>query len=294
MRSYKIAGHIVAIESSNETETDDLLPNFAPFACENDSPPILTVSIENDAAWPQDVAEIGHFDVNGCMHGIYRTGEGGYIIDVCDSTGCLCSRMLTDTLFTHCRVCLRSGTKAQRKHGINNCLMIAYAFSTAAMDTILIHASVIRCNGRGYLMTAPSGTGKSTHTYLWYTTIPGCDLMNDDNPVIRISTEGQAMVYGSPWSGKTRCYRNVEAPIGGIVSIKRRQENSIRRLAPLEAFTMLLPACSNMKWDARIYNCICDNITKFIQLCDIWELGCLPDSAAATLCHDTICQKDSI
>ena len=290
MRSYKIAGHIVIIESGNETDTDELLPNFAPFACENDTPPILTVSIGDDSTWPQDVTEIGHFDVNGCMHGIYRTSEGGYVIDVFDSTDCLCSRMFTDRLFTHCRVCLRSVTKAQRKYGINNCLMIAYAFSTAAMDTILIHASVIRCNGRGYLMTAPSGTGKSTHTYLWYTTIPGCDLMNDDNPVIRISADGQAIVYGSPWSGKTRCYRNIEAPIGGIVSIKRGQENSIRRLAPLEAFTMLLPACSNMKWDARIYNSICDNITKFIQFCDIWELECLPDSAAATLCHDTICR----
>ena len=51
---------------------------------------------------------------------------------------------------------------------------------------MLMHASVIRHQGKGYLMTAPSGTGKSTHTRLWYDNIPGCDLMNDDNPVVRI------------------------------------------------------------------------------------------------------------
>ena len=122
------------------------------------------------------------------------------------------------------------------------------------------------------------------------TTIPGCDLMNDDNPIIRI-VDGKPVVYGSPWSGKTPCYRNIEAPVGGIVSIKQHSENIIRRLSPVEAFTILLPACSSMKWDARIYNGICDSITKFIQTCKIWELQCLPNNEAAILCHDTICKE---
>ena len=150
-----------------------------------------------------------------------------------------------------------------------------------------MHASVIRQGGKGYLMTAPSGTGKSTHTRLWYDNIPGCDLMNDDNPVVRI-VDGQAVVYGSPWSGKTRCYRNIQAPVGGIVRIQQRPENTIRRLNPVEAFCNLLPAMSNMKWDKRVYNGICDGISQLIQLVGVHELGCLPNAEAAILCHDTI------
>jgi hypothetical protein len=111
--------------------------------------------------------------------------------------------------------------------------------------------------------------------------------MNDDNPVVRI-VNGEAIVYGSPWSGKTPCYRNIQAPIGGIVRIQQRPENSIRKLSSLEAFSNLLPAISNMKWDKRVYNGVCDGISELIRLCGMYELGCLPDAAAAHLCHDTI------
>ena len=34
-------------------------------------------------------------------------------------------------------------------------------------DTVLFHGSVIAVDGVGYLFTAKSGTGKSTHTRLW-------------------------------------------------------------------------------------------------------------------------------
>ncbi len=199
--------------------------------------------------------------------------------------------MVSNADFSLCRAQAFPGTHTQRTYGLNNSLMMSYAFATAAMDTLLIHSSVIRCDGRGYLMTAPSGTGKSTHTHLWYTHIPGCDLMNDDNPIIRILPSGQPTVYGSPWSGKTPCYRNISAPIGGIVRLHQRPENIIRQLPVVQAFTELLTACCNMKWDKRVYNGVCDSVTKFVQSCGIWELGCLPNGEAATLCHDTISKE---
>ena len=189
--------------------------------------------------------------------------------------------------FKECTVALMGKTWSQRNYGLNNAIMMAYAFASADKYTMLMHASVIRHQGKGYLMTAPSGTGKSTHTRLWYDNIPGCDLMNDDNPVVRI-VDGEPIVYGSPWSGKTPCYRNIQAPVGGIVRIQQRPENSIRKLSTLEAFSNLLPAISNMKWDKRVYNGVCDGISELIRLCGMYELGCLPDAAAAHLCHDTI------
>ena len=189
--------------------------------------------------------------------------------------------------FKECIVAIKGETWSHRNYGLNNALMMAYAFASADQLTMLMHASVIRHQGKGYLMTAPSGTGKSTHTRLWYDNIPGCDLMNDDNPVVRV-VDDEAIVYGSPWSGKTPCYRNIQAPVGGIVRIQQRPENTIRKLSSLEAFSNLLPAISNMKWDKRVYNGVCDGISELIRLCGMYELGCLPDAAAAHLCHDTV------
>ena len=170
-------------------------------------------------------------------------------------------------------------------------MMLSYSFALCEEDTLLVHASVIRNNGRGYLMTAPSGTGKSTHTYLWYKNIPGSDLMNDDNPVIRI-VENTAKVYGSPWSGKTPCYRNIEAPIGAVVRIQRSSENTIRRLSPIEAFAMMLPSCNNMKWDRRVYTAVCSSLNHLVATAKLWELGCRPDREAALVCYEAV-SKDN-
>lgn len=285
---YEIGGHSIAVRFVNEENNDDLIPSFAPFRLQDEPAELLfTMLVDDNLDWPQQSDEIGQFDCGGCNHGVYRTDNGGYLYSIHDIHDVLCSRMQSNADFSECSVSLYGKTWVQRNYGLNNALMMAYAFASACSATMLMHASVIRQGGKGYLMTAPSGTGKSTHTRLWYDNIPGCDLMNDDNPVVRI-VDGQAVVYGSPWSGKTRCYRNIQAPVGGIVRIQQRPENTIRRLNPVEAFCNLLPAMSNMKWDKRVYNGICDGISQLIQLVGMHELGCLPNAEAAILCHDTI------
>lgn len=285
---YRIGGHAIAIDFVDSANDDSLIPSFAPFRLEEKPDGVLfTMTVHDRLEWKEDVDEIGVFDCGGCNYGVYCLPDGGYKYAVHDVGDVLCSQMRSNADFSVCEVSLLGETWVQRNYGLNNALMMAYAFAAACTDTMLMHASVIRCEGKGYLMTAPSGTGKSTHTRLWYDNIPGCDLMNDDNPVVRI-IDGQAIVYGSPWSGKTRCYRNIEAPIGGLVRIQQRPENSIRRLNSVEAFCNLLPAMSNMKWDERVSKGICDGIGKLIDLVGMYELGCLPNADAAILCHDTV------
>lgn len=87
-----------------------------------------------------------------------------------------------------------------------------FALSTDDKGTVLFHAAVVSHEGRGYMFLGPSGTGKSTHASLWLKYIDGTELVNDDNPVVRITDDGQATVFGSPWSGKTPCYRHVSYP----------------------------------------------------------------------------------
>lgn len=284
---FRIAEQNLEINYLQQQAQENLLPSFQPFAYDGDETPMLHIYVDDDFDISTLGHEIGQFDCGGSNHGVYLTPDGGYQILISDFRGELCSKMQTNRDFTEIHVRLVAQTWAQRSYGLNNSVMMSYAFCTAPYGTLLLHASVIRCDGRGYLMTAPSGTGKSTHTHLWYKNIPGCDLMNDDNPVVRIYPD-QAIVYGSPWSGKTPCYRNIQAPVGAMVRIKQMPENTIRRLKPVEAFATLLPAASSMKWDHRIYSAICDNITGLISRCGVWELGCLPDADAAILCHSTV------
>ena len=153
---------------------------------------------------------------------------------------------------------------------------------------MLVHASCILHEGRAYPFTAQSGTGKSTHTSLWMKHIEGSQLMNDDNPVIRVHADGQPVAYGSPWSGKTPCYRNISAPLGAVVRIERAPQNSIRRLNTLQAFASLLPACSSMKWDTVVYGNLCDTVSHIMARTPVYTLYCLPDEEAARVCHAAV------
>ena len=47
-------------------------------------------------------------------------------------------------------------------------------------DTFLMHGTVISTAGQGYMITAPSGTGKSTRARLWTDHIPDSVIVNGD------------------------------------------------------------------------------------------------------------------
>lgn len=203
----------------------------------------------------------------------------GYQFVINDIQEQACALLITDESFHHCRCALR-GDAVMRHFGLNSVIMLCYAFSVAPFDTVLVHASLVRKDGCGYAFCAKSGTGKSTQVSNWLRYIPGCDLMNDDNPIIRI-TDDKVIVYGSPWSGKTPCYRNVKAPLGGIAQIVRAKENSLEPLKGINAFVTFLPSCSTMKWDERIYRYISHTMAKIVERVPMYNLHCLPDADSA-------------
>ena len=180
-----------------------------------------------------------------------------------------------------------------KKMAIDNAVMVMYALATAKKGTALFHAAAVSCDNRGYMFLGKSGTGKSTHAGLWVKHIEGAVLMNDDNPVVRIS-EGQAMVYGSPWSGKTPCYRNVSCPLGGIVLLSQAPYNQIKRIHGLEAYMTLMSSISGQRWDEGIADGLHQTENELASNMPIWHLECLPDEEAANLCRTTISNPHSV
>lgn len=172
---------------------------------------------------------------------------------------------------------------------INNALMIMFALATADKRTALFHASVVSHAGRAYLFLGPSGTGKSTHSGLWLRHIADTALVNDDNPVVRIAADGTVHAFGSPWSGKTPCYRNVSYPVGAFVQLRQAPRNVIRRLSPLEAYATLVPSISGKRWDARLADGLHQTENELAGKVPVWHLDCLPDEAAARLCEANVC-----
>ncbi len=267
-----------------------LLPSFAPFRTDDASREDLFFELVIDDSLkpvPKSKRErIRDFDTGNGHTIVDKTDDGGYQYIIKNVNGYDCCLLIADKTFKHCK-CALNGNYNMRNFGLNNALMLVFAFAGAHRQTLLIHASLVRQNGFGYAFIAKSGTGKSTQVSMWLRHLPGCDLMNDDNPIVRI-VDGKPMIYGGPWSGKTPCYRNVSAPVGAITRIDRAEQNSVEKLGPIEAFASLLTSVSSMKWDEDIYSLICDIVSKIVETTDLYILHCRPDKESALVCNKAI------
>ena len=290
INDFKIAELNIRITfKESQRNSMRLLPSFEPFRAEIDSNNIFFQLTVDDTLkpFPKEQRErIRDFDTGNGHTIVDQVDNGGYQYIIKDINGADCCLLQANKDFSECK-CALNGTYNMRTFGLNNALMLIFAFAGSFHQTLLIHASLVRQNGYGYAFIAKSGTGKSTQVSLWLRHIPGCDLMNDDNPIIRI-IDGEPFIYGGPWSGKTPCYRNVKARLGAVTRIDRAEENSIEKLPPIEAFASFLPSCSSMKWDGEIFNNICNTVTKVVETTGIYTLHCLPNKEAAILCNKTI------
>jgi len=297
-RFYRIADFNVCLKFAQpEVNNMSLLPSFKTFEIsgedvsssgegaddKSDMPLFFTLTVDDTLRPQKDRTLVRKFDTGNGDTVVYQLPDGGYQYIIRDIHNRDCALLITNKAFTDCR-CALNGDWVMRSFGLNDALMLIFAFAGSFHQTMLVHASCIKLGDFGYPFTAKSGTGKSTHTSLWMKHIEGAELLNDDNPIIRV-IDGTPYIYGSPWSGKTPCYRNVRARLGAMTRIERAPKNSIERLKPIQAFASLLPACSSMKWDSTIYNNLCNAVTRVIETTPVYTLYCLPDEEAARVCH---------
>ena len=144
----------------------------------------------------------------------------------------------------------------------------------------MLHASVVIQAGNGYAFLGKSGTGKSTHSQLWLRYLEGYELLNDDHPIIRLVND-EVIIYGSPWSGKTPCYKNKQARLKAVVRLEQASENKIIRLRGIQAYAAFSPSCSGMRWQREMADAIHQTIVAVTEHCRLLHLKCLPDEEAA-------------
>lgn len=298
---YRVGPHVLRIGCVEPLETSALLPSFAPFALPVKEGEKAAEVIEVDIC-PSEVAAVTDvedtfpqpvsFEWENVRCSLRRRADGNYRIGIAPLDN-LAVEAYTDCTdrFRRNVISLPEALRPIAPFVVNNFLMMIYTFATAERGTLMVHASVIRYEGCGYLFLGKSGTGKSTHTRLWLKHIEGSRLLNDDNPVVALNPKtGEATVYGTPWSGKTPCYLNESVPVGAFVRLEQAPANAISRLTATHAFAALLPSCSCLKQDASIYKGIIDTVTRIATHIPVCHLRCLPDQTAARLSMQTVTQ----
>ncbi len=152
---------------------------------------------------------------------------------------------------------------------------------------IIFHCSAIMVDGEAYLFTAPSGTGKSTHTRLWREVLGEKAVMiNDDKPIVRY-VDGDFYVYGTPWRGKHQLGTNARAKIKAICKIYQAQENTIQEISPMQMFITILDQTVRPKEEGDMDKLL-TLLDKMVKSVKSYQLGCNISVDAAKLSITTM------
>ena len=152
---------------------------------------------------------------------------------------------------------------------------------------LYFHASCVEVDGRAYLFSGDSGTGKSTHTRLWLDLFKQAKIFNDDKPALR-RLDGRWYAYGLPWCGKDGININMKAPVAGICFLKQAKENQIRRLTHAEAVQRVMTQTLRNIRRVETADLLLGNFDKLLREIPIFELENRPEPAAAQLSYETM------
>ena len=163
----------------------------------------------------------------------------------------------------------------------------AFAEFLFDFDTLLFHGSAIAIDGEGYVFTAHSGTGKSTHTRLWRQVFGDRAVMvNDDKPFLQ-SEDNQVWLHGSPWSGKHGLDTNIKVPLKGICILERGKENCIRK-ASADAVLPMLQKQSYAPMDPTKEDRFLALVSALAHSVPLWHMACNKDASAAQMAYEAM------
>lgn len=276
-----IAGHRIRIAGSEEwTNAVATLDGFKPFEVEAEGEPAGLFTLTDEQV--PEMTEVQYESEVDEIVDRFGRYEGGYLFVMTPPAGGPLSLWKeegsNEVKFT--------GQLMPRL--VRFALWIAYGLVTMPHRTVAVHTSVIQYKGRTVLFLGESGTGKSTHTRLWRENIEGAVLLNDDSPILRI-IDGKPWMFGSPWSGKTPCYKQESYPLAACVRLSQAPYNKIQRLNIAQAYAALHPSCPpDFAYDDTLYDHISETIGEVLANVPLYHLACLPDRDAAELSCKTV------
>ena len=288
-RFFRVAGLCFSLDLPDGHPLCGRLSNYRPFEIPDGAAeePLFSLSFAPAAPeGPFEPVYVPKVEPGEPVVNLYRFA-GGWMTEFAPvATVPVCGRLVFDESFRDGRLFAEGNPDAQ-EFAVNNSLMLLFAFASARFSALEMHASVVTRGGRGFLFLGKSGTGKSTHSSLWLKYIDGTSLLNDDNPVLRV-VDGVVRVFGTPWSGKTPCYKAEDVPVGAIVRLRQAPVNEIERLGVAQAYASVMSSCSGFRPIRALADAQHATLATIATGVPCYRLDCLPDEAAARLCQSTV------
>lgn len=161
-----------------------------------------------------------------------------------------------------------------------------FAWSVLTHNVFVMHGVILEWNGKGIILTAASGTGKTTHARLWRK-YENALIINGDRALIR--KEGNTWyACGTPWSGSSGECINRRVPLYTIVFLSRGDINEVEFVKPSEAISRMLPRIIAPQWDTELSAVAIDLTIQCLEEIPALQLKCRPDREAVDVLKEVV------
>lgn len=153
------------------------------------------------------------------------------------------------------------------------CIYREIANKLPEYNRFVFHGAVLEYGGRGFLFTAPSGTGKTTHIMLWKKFLGDkCEIVNGDKPIICVENSS-AVAYATPYAGKERYQNHSSVKLSSICIIKRGKENRIEKVEAGQYISEIIPQIYMPSDPAAAIKTL-ELLDEFLKSVDLYVLYC--------------------
>ena len=150
--------------------------------------------------------------------------------------------------------------------------LIYYAF--LHRQVLTFHGALVEGDGKGFLLCAASGVGKTTHARLWRDH-KNALILNGDRATC-YEKDGKWFGFGTPWCGTSGEYLNRSVPLQAAVVLQRGTQNRVSKASPMALLSHgVYPA-----WDRHLTEAMLTLLNRFLETIPVLLLECTPDTDA--------------
>lgn len=154
----------------------------------------------------------------------------------------------------------------------------------------LFHSVAICVGDSAWLITAPSGTGKSTQ-YRNLKALFGekVRLICGDKPILEFQDSGDIIAHPSPWRGKEGWRGSGPAKLAGVVYLEQGLYNEISPMSVPDAVVPLYTQFLYQPETVAQLRQAASMLDSILRQVPVWKLINTGDLESARLTYDTIC-----
>jgi hypothetical protein len=121
---------------------------------------------------------------------------------------------------------------------------------------------------------------------LWLKNLEGTRIINDDKPAL-VYDNGKWYACGTPFSGKTDENIDVKIPVRAITFLHRSEKNTVKRIPPFQAVSLLLEQTIKPA-DRSLAENMLELADLLLREVPVFSLGCNLQDDAAIIAYNEI------